>query len=317
MKVTIYADGQLKEASIEELGAYYEQAAWISVVDPSLNELGRIVEVLGLPEYSLIGNLRSNYPHVDTSTKYTKFFSWFILPSKRNVESSYLKCPIVVFSNGVSVISLSQLRTEFHERVINDLNAPILSSLSLVSRIIYIFMTYNLENFERYTEEFEQYTDKLEGIALPWSKEFYLEASRIRREVSRLLRIIKHFRIMTDSLSNKTLRIPLSDEDAQFMDLIYDKAVGIEETTETLLETIRDLISLNLETVSHDMNIAMRLMASITVIIAIPSVIGSLFGMNLIDNPWPLMLWQVFLVCLSVALFFSVYFYFKGWIRSR
>jgi hypothetical protein len=44
-------------------------------------------------------------------------------------------------------------------------------------------------------------------------------------------------------------------------------------------------------------------------------VIGGLFGMNLVDNPWPLTLPQVaFGVCLTMVL--GLYFFFvKGWLR--
>ena len=98
------------------------------------------------------------------------------------------------------------------------------------------------------------------------------------------------------------------------IDTIYDRAVGIEEMAEMTLETIKDMISLNLDTLSHDMNMAMRLMAAITAIVALPSVIGSLLGMNLIDNPWPWELWKVSIIAISSALALIVYFIAKGWL---
>lgn len=100
------------------------------------------------------------------------------------------------------------------------------------------------------------------------------------------------------------------------IDSVYDRAVGIEEMAEMTLETIRDMISLHMDTLSHDMNMAMRLMAAITAIVALPSVIGSLFGMNLIGNPWPWELWQVSIVALSLALVLMVYFIVKGWLSD-
>jgi len=44
-------------------------------------------------------------------------------------------------------------------------------------------------------------------------------------------------------------------------------------------------------------------------------VIGGLFGMNLIDNPWPFTLPQVaFAICFGMVL--CLYFFFvKGWLR--
>jgi Mg2+ and Co2+ transporter CorA len=59
----------------------------------------------------------------------------------------------------------------------------------------------------------------------------------------------------------------------------------------------------------------MRVLAVVSVLGLIPSVIGGLFGMNLADNPWPFTLPQVaFSVCLGmiVALYL---FFIKGWLR--
>ena len=47
----------------------------------------------------------------------------------------------------------------------------------------------------------------------------------------------------------------------------------------------------------------------------VTSIFGGLFGMNLIDNPWPITLPQVaFCVCFGMVL--CLYFFFvKGWLR--
>jgi len=82
------------------------------------------------------------------------------------------------------------------------------------------------------------------------------------------------------------------------------------------LEIIKDLIDMHLDTVSHDMNRAMRLIAAITCIVAIPSVVGALLGMNLVDVPWPWQLWQVAMIAFSAAMALGAYFYMKGWLTG-
>ena len=77
------------------------------------------------------------------------------------------------------------------------------------------------------------------------------------------------------------------------------------------LETIRDLIDTHLDVTSYDMNRAMRFMAAITSIVALPSVIGAFLGMNLIGVPWPLELWQVAIASILIAVLLSVFFYRK------
>jgi Mg2+ and Co2+ transporter CorA len=75
------------------------------------------------------------------------------------------------------------------------------------------------------------------------------------------------------------------------------------------------VIELHLNIVSFDMNRVMRVLAVVSVLGLIPAVIGGLFGMNLVDNPWPFTLPQVaFAVVFGMVL--CLYFFFvKGWLR--
>ena len=82
------------------------------------------------------------------------------------------------------------------------------------------------------------------------------------------------------------------------------------------LEAIRDLVDTRLDIVSHDMNRAMRFLAALTSIVAIPSVIGAFLGMNLDGIPWSIEFWQVAVASTLIAALMTVFFYKKGWLRS-
>jgi len=150
-------------------------------------------------------------------------------------------------------------------------------------------------------------------VVPPWPRHFYVEAFGISKEASGLLRLLRHFRMLTESLAGGRVHIPLSDEERRILDAIHERAMGTEEMTEMSVEAVKDLISMHLDTVSNDMDKAMRLLAAITIVVAIPSVISSLFGMNLIDQPWPWRLWQVALIGATVTIILAIYFYRKGW----
>ena len=156
----------------------------------------------------------------------------------------------------------------------------------------------------------------MEEVIPPWPRDFYTNAFDIRKEASRLLRLLNHFRSISEFLTKGRADLALSDNEKRAIDGIYDRTVGAVETVEMSLQTVRDLIELHLDTVSHDMNRAMRLMTAITSIVAIPSVIGALLGMNLIDVPWPYPLWKVALVGMSAAVLLAAYFYRKGWLKG-
>jgi Mg2+ and Co2+ transporter CorA len=71
---------------------------------------------------------------------------------------------------------------------------------------------------------------------------------------------------------------------------------------------------MHMDTLSYDMNRAMRLIASLTVIVGIPSLIGSILGANTVDSPYSLLLWQVVLISVVAAGLLALLFYMKGWL---
>jgi len=315
MKISIWKDGRLRDASLNELKTTYGLPTWIDVADPTIEELGKLAEALEIPRHVLIGRLRSNYPHADTYFEYTKLFAWQ-LGRDMGKDFSFSRSPIIVFTNKVSAITISPSRTGIREKIAEEFDAQSHASISVPARVIYLTMSYILETYEGFAEEFESATEKFEEAIPPWPRYFYTEAFRIRREASHLLRLLRHFRMLAECLATGNSQIPFTGEEMRILDSVYDRAVGTEETTETSLETIRDLISLHLDTLSHDMNRAMRLIAAMTAIVAIPSVINSLLGMNLVGIPWPWELWQVAIVSISVAVLLATYFYRKGWLRG-
>lgn len=315
MKISIWKDGGLRDASLDELKAAYGLPTWIDVADPAIEELGKLAEALEIPRHVLIGRLRSNYPHADTYFEYTKLFAWHLGPDVGK-DFSFSRSPVIVFTNKVSAITISPSRTGIREKIVGEFDAQSHASISVPARVIYLTMSHLLQAYEGFAERFERGTEKFEEAVPPWSRHFYAEAFNMRKEASHLLRLLRHFRMLAECLAKGNTQIPFTDEEKRILDTVYDRAVGAEETTETTLETTRDLISLHLDTLSHDMDRAMRLLASITAIVAIPSVIGSLLGMNLIDYPWPWQLWQIAAVSLSVAVLLAAYFYRKGWLSG-
>jgi len=102
-----------------------------------------------------------------------------------------------------------------------------------------------------------------------------------------------------------------------FMRDVFDHTKRTLDRIDSLLDMNVGTLNIYLSSVSNKMNDAMRLMAAITAIVAIPSVIGSLLGMNLIGNPWPWELWTIGIVASSAAIAMIVYFIFKGWLFNR
>jgi len=76
MKISIWKDGHLGEASVDELKTSFSRPTWMDIADPTTEDLGKMADTLEIPKHVLIGKLRSNYPHADSYFEYTKIFAW-------------------------------------------------------------------------------------------------------------------------------------------------------------------------------------------------------------------------------------------------
>ena len=208
--------------------------------------------------------------HVDSYPEYTKIFCWYISPQESGESLLFDISLVEVLTNGVSVLTISQSKTGVQDAVQEALTSQTYASISVAGRVIYLTMVHLLQAYERFVEYLEGYADKVESMIPPWPRQFYTEVFNIRKEGSHLLRLTRHFKILAEALENGNVHIHFTDDEKRLLDIVYERAVSAEETTETTLEDIRDLISLHLDTMSHDMNRAMRLIAMVTAIVAVP-----------------------------------------------
>ena len=82
-----------------------------------------------------------------------------------------------------------------------------------------------------------------------------------------------------------------------------------------LKDAVKALIELHMNVTSFEMNKFMKLLAIVGFLGLIPSVVGGLLGMNVVDNPWPVTLGQVaFGIAMGMAVSLYV-FAIKGWLR--
>lgn len=87
------------------------------------------------------------------------------------------------------------------------------------------------------------------------------------------------------------------------------------ETAQNIRESLISLIELHINTVSYDMNRVMKVLAVITCLGLVPTVIGGLLGVNLIDVPYPLRISDIVFMIFSLMLMGVYTFYKMGWLR--
>ncbi len=97
--------------------------------------------------------------------------------------------------------------------------------------------------------------------------------------------------------------------------ILYDESTYLFETSENVRDNLISLIDLHINTVSVGLNRVMKILAVITSLGLIPTIINGLFGENLIDSPYSVRISEVFFLELSIMLLAAYAFYRRGWLR--
>jgi len=314
MKISVWEDGKLREATLEELATGHRKKLWFDLTDPSVEDLEKVAEALKVPRNALLGKLSSNYPHVDSYPEYTKIFAWYLNTTSSGKDISSDMGPVIVFTNGVVVASISQSWTKTSGAITSGYESPRYAQISHTARVAYLTLDHVLESYEHFVNVFESQAERLEDQSPPWPRDAYMEAFEIQRESSSLLRQLRHLKRLAEALTDNHTELGISEFEKRLFDIIQERATGAEETTEVTHETMQDLIGMHMDTLSHDMNKTMRLIAALTVIIGVPSLISNFLGMNLTGASGGFPMAEIAVSAISMALL-GVFFYLRGWLR--
>lgn len=276
-----------KTAELEEI----KKGCWINMVSPTEKEIKRVCEETNISDdfirYSLDYEEKARIDIEDDGT--TLFIVDVPLLEKEQDSEIYTTMPvglIVVRDDYFITVSLKK------NRIISELERTINKKIVTYkkSRFIFQFFYENASVFLRLLKQINKETEVAENI---------LKKTQKNKELLKLLNLEKSLVYFTTSLKSnevvmeKTLRgktIKLYEEDE---DLLEDAIVENKQAIE-MSKIYSDILNGTMDAyasiISNNLNGVMKMLTSITIILAIPTLIASLWGMNVPvpfqDNPW-------------------------------
>lgn len=287
--------------------------SWIDVIDPTPEEIGQIQTDLKVPLEFVTASLNQNeiarIERTADSLLIIARIPYFLSPTAR---IPYLVPPIgiIVKSNRVTTVC------RYDHQLLRNLpydQAADLSTAKPAGFVLHLLWSV-ASNYIHYLDKIDRTVERLENK---------LQKSLQNREVLELLRYQKclvHFttglhmnETMLERLrKSEALRIEGADRD--WLDEVfteYHQAIGMAEVAGNILGQMMDAFA---SIISNNLNRVMKFMTSVTVILVIPGIIASLYGMNVAlpmqDHP------QVFLVLLVLSVFLCMGVAYLLWRRD-
>ena len=271
------------ETNITEETKKFEKGNWINMIAPTEEEIKLVCKKLKIQEDFIRDSLdfeekaRIDYEEDDDTTL---FIIDVPIMEKENNEEIHSTMPlgmIVVRDDYFITVSLKQ------NKIITELEKNKSKNTIITYKKSRMILQVFYKNAEVYLTELKKLNREKEKT------EKELNSSMKNKELLKMLALEKSLVYFTTSLKSnevvmeKTLRgkvIKLYEEDE---DLLDDAIIENKQAME-MVKIYSDILSGTMDTyasiISNNLNIVMKVLTTITIILSIPTIIGSFWGMN-------------------------------------
>jgi hypothetical protein len=291
-------------------------SAWYDASGIGPEQLMEIVEA-GIPAPLFEPGLSDlSYPHVQESGRFSSLFAW--LPSEpRHRGGRGRRHGVLLVSDGIVLLTLSRSETDTQAAVAAALRSLEIPGDSFVSRTTVAFLHVVVDRYEDVVYRLEGQLRLLEERPVFESgHDFFERAFELRSELAQVRADLWRLKGLLSSLAESKRTLPgLGPPQRSMLEGLADEAGYLYETVDNVREGALSLIDLHINVVSFEMNKVMRVLAVASVLAIVPAVIGGLFGVNTVDNPFAFTLPQI-TFGVAIGMIAALYvFLAKGWLR--
>jgi magnesium transporter len=258
--------------------------SWINIVDPTTDEIEQMASI-GIPQdfltYPLDMDERSRTEREDDGTTLIIIRIPYFQGPK--VDVPYITVPLGIILNENYIITVGRRPNQ----IIEEMASGRVRGLSTAKRYRFVLriLLNTASRFLHYLREINNRVDLLED---------QLQASMKNKEVAELLKMQKSLVYFTTALRSNQLVLDrlqrgqmfhkYPDDEDLLEDVITENQQAIEmvTTSTTILSSMMDSFA---SIISNNLNVVMKFLASMTIVLSLPTIVTSYFGMN-VDLPF-------------------------------
>jgi len=334
---TFSSKGNISRLKSEDFGQLYapDEPLWIDFQQIGEADLDAIERATKIPN-NLIENklIRESFPRIDHIEGVPTIFLW---DSKIKTETpksdNSSKETLNIGTNNMlivclerKIVTLSRDTSDLFDKISRDLAEKEKNLQQPVSptdeeftvKVLYHLLWQKLIDYGEIVQRIEQKTIGFEEIPVDkTSPQFLEETFHFKKEIQKIRSNLWHFHQVLHQLTDKKNSSILKIKNIEEFNNLHAESEYLLETAENIKESLISLIELHINTVSYDMNRVMKVIAVITCLAVIPSIIGGLLGVNLKDQPYELTIGEVFFLVSSLMILGIYIFYKMDWLRQK
>jgi magnesium transporter len=307
--LTIY---KTTERGLEQLESM-ANGVWVKVVDPTPEEMQQLVGWGIEADYINYSLDLDEMPRIERDEDYT--FILIRIPHRQpDSDIPYITIPLGIMIKGNMIVTICRYDKEMFKVLANG-KYRLLKTGKRYRFALYIF----LETATRYLTHLREINRITEAL------EDQLQKSTRNREVLELLKYQKSLTYFATALrSNEVMmervqRTQIFNYYEEDQDLLEDvltenqQAIQMTNIATELLSAMMDAFA---SIISNNLNAVMKILAALTIIVALPGTVGTFFGMNVplpLSDTSPFSFFSILGFSIALSAIAAFIFYRRDW----
>ena len=285
----------------------------MQVTCPTEEDVNFLEQTLKIPDYYI-----SDIADTDERARYDIDDGWVLIilriPYVKETKSRtpYTTIPLGIIMKGDVLITVCNFETNMMIDFVSYQQKRGLGFVDSVDMIFRLFLCCAVWYLKRLKQISTRIDKAKQNLDRKISNADLIALSRLQDS---LTYFVTSIRGNENLLSKLKFKLPIDELDA---DMIED--VGIEmsqarETTNIYANILDSTMDTYANLINNNMSKVMKMLTSISIILMFPTLIASLFGMNLINGmeTWPLGFPIALVLCLVTTILFFWYFKRRSW----
>ncbi len=309
--ITLYKNTKVGLETITDL----QPGCWINMIDPTPDEITRTYQELEIPQdfltYPLDVDELSRTEKEDGATLIILRVPHF---QGKNLDVPYTTLPMgIVLTENYFVTVCRQ-----ENCIIREFASGKVRGLSTVkkNRFVLRLMLWAAYKYLSYLREITKVTDTLEDeLQQSTRNREVLELLKYQKSLTYFTTALKSNQLMLERLQKSHLFDQYPDDEDWLEDVITEnqQAIAMTDIAGNILSQMMDAFA---SIISNNLNMVMKMLASITIIMSLPTMLASFYGMNvnLPLDEHPVAFLAILAVSFVLSLGAAFIFWRKDWL---
>jgi magnesium transporter len=280
----IYKTKKDTEPTVTEVVDTVSEGCWIRMTTPTESELVQLAESCKIPLEFLKAALdEEERPRIDSEGGVVLIVLDVPMPSEIEGIQTLTTLPLGIIISDSIVVTVCNRQTT----ILEDFVARKVRHFHTIKKTRFLFQIFH-RNASSYLHHLRQIERSISRI------EVELHRSMKNEELFQMMELEKSLIYFSTSLKSneavlerilRTKPLKMFDDDAEFLEDVIIENKQAMEMSQIYLHILNGMTQAFATIISNNLNIVMKFLASITIIIAIPTMIASFYGMNVVDIP--------------------------------